>query len=453
MTDLAGPTSPSRLTDAITAFDGSDQEAMWIAVIRQMDEIYTDLLHSQAVLEEKNETLQETRDFLGSILASMSDVLIACDARGKVQQVNEVLLGIRGEANDKVIGLPVASLFAPSDAPTIAVLLEDVRARRPVPQQEMTLATHDQQPAPVSIVCTPRLDAAGRVAGLVIVGRPIGELQRAYQELDAAHKRLTQTQQQLLASEKMAGLGRVVAGVAHELNNPISFVFGNVYALRRYGTAITRYLTAIDAGTAKPELEQLRRELKIDRMLADIGPLVDGTLEGAERIRNIVQDLRRFSSTQQEAPERFDVVRLIMTATDWVVKTLRQKPHVSYDGPEQMEIISRKGQLHQVLVNLVQNAADAVADLPDGSIRLSLAPWQSGIVLHVTDNGPGVAPEHRDKIFEPFFTTKPIGAGTGLGLYVSYNIARKLGGSLCFVESAGAGAHFVFEVPDDTTHE
>lgn len=453
MPNMAGPTPPPRLTDAITAFDGSDQEAMWIAVIRQMDEIYTDLLHSQAVLEEKNEALQETRDFLGSILASMSDILIACDAQGKVQQVNEVLLGIRGEADDKVVGQPVGSLFAPSDTPAITTLLEDVRARRLVPTQEMTLATHDNQPAPVSIVCTPRLDAAGRVAGLVIVGRPIGELQRAYRELDAAHKRLTQTQQQLLASEKMAGLGRVVAGVAHELNNPISFVFGNVYALRRYGTAITRYLLAIDAGMARAELEQLRRELKIDRMLADIGPLVDGTLEGAERIRNIVQDLRHFSSTQQEAPERFDAVRLIMTATDWVVKTLRHKPHVTYDGPEQMEIVSRKGQFHQVVVNLVQNAADAVADQPDGSIRLSLASWQNGIVLHVTDNGPGVALEHRDKIFEPFFTTKPIGAGTGLGLYVSYNIARKLGGSLYFVESAGGGAHFVFEVPDDTAHE
>ncbi|WP_189434448.1 LysR substrate-binding domain-containing protein [Mesorhizobium sp. M1E.F.Ca.ET.041.01.1.1] len=140
------------------------------------------------------------------------------------------------------------------------------------------------------------------------------ELRRAYHQLDLAHQRLTRTQQQLVVSEKVAALGRVVAGVAHELNNPISFVFGNMHALKRYGAAIATYLDAAH-GRADPQaLEELRRKLKIDSIAADMKPLIDGTLEGAERVRAIVQDLRRFSSSQREGLEVFDVTRTIRTA-------------------------------------------------------------------------------------------------------------------------------------------
>lgn len=272
-------------------------------------------------------------------------------------------------------------------------------------------------------------------------------LEHALAELDAAHQKLRQTQQQLLTSEKMAALGRLVAGVAHELNNPISFVFGNMYALKRYGGAITQYLAAIDAGRGGGELAALREKLKIDRVLSDIGPLVDGTLEGAERVRDIVQDLRRFSANQREPLESFNLVRLVHTAADWVLKALRDPPELQCDLPETLEIASRKGQLHQILVNLVQNAADALKDKQGGVIRISSDQSQNMIALHVADNGQGVAREHQDKIFEPFFTTKPIGAGTGLGLYVSYTMAGKLGGNLEYADAPGGGAMFTLRMP------
>jgi hypothetical protein len=208
----------------------------------------------------------------------------------------------------------------------------------------------DGAPAALSVNSAPRHDAGGRFAGMVLVGRPIGELQRAYRELGAAHQRLRQTQQQLLTTEKMAALGRLVAGVAHELNNPISFVFGNMYALKRYGAAITQYLAAVD-GALRRTIWRPCARLKIDRVLADINPLVDGTLEGAERVRDIVQDLRRFSANQREPLESFNLVRLVQTAADWVVKTLRDPPEVRFDLPDELEITSRKGQLHQILVN------------------------------------------------------------------------------------------------------
>ncbi len=273
------------------------------------------------------------------------------------------------------------------------------------------------------------------------------ELERTLAELDSAHKKLRQTQQQLLTSEKMAALGRLVAGVAHELNNPISFVFGNMYALKRYGAAITDYLRAVDGGHSADELAELRQRLKIDRVLADIGPLVDGTLEGAERVRDIVQDLRRFSASQREPLETFNLVRLIHTASDWVLKALRDPPELQLDLPEKLDVTSRKGQLHQILVNLVQNAADALKGRDGGLIAISAATQGDQLVLRVADNGAGVAPRHQDKIFEPFFTTKPIGTGTGLGLYVSYNMAGKLGGSLDYADAETGGAVFTLTLP------
>jgi two-component system sensor histidine kinase HupT/HoxJ len=158
--------------------------------------------------------------------------------------------------------------------------------------------------------------------------------------------------------------------------------------------------------------------------------------------------LRRFSANQREPLETFNLVRLVQTAVDWVIKTMRDPPEVCFDLPERLDIVSRKGQLHQILVNLVQNAADALAS-GQGEAReqppcLSLSARQEGeeIVVRVVDNGPGVPASVQDKIFEPFFTTKPIGSGTGLGLYVSYTMAGKLGAASTMpMRRAGGGLH------------
>ena len=139
-------------------------------------------------------------------------------------------------------------------------------------------------------------------------------LRAAYDELRKAHEDLKRTQQQLLQSEKMASLGRLVAGVAHELNNPISFVLGNAYALRRYGDRLQRYLDAVHAGAAPDALAALREELRIDHVLADLSPLVDGTIEGAERTGEIVDGLKRFSAVDREPDRRFDLVGVIERA-------------------------------------------------------------------------------------------------------------------------------------------
>lgn len=427
---------------------GQASEDLWIDVIRKMDDVYSDLIASQVALEEQNAALEQARAFLGSVLGAMTDVLIVCDARGAIAQVNPALCGLVGRGEGDLLGTPILALFSAEDRSDILAALDMLSRGERVEGREWQAIAADGAQSALSVNSAARHDATGRFAGMVLVGRPLGELQRAYRDLGAAHQRLRQTQQQLLTSEKMAALGRLVAGVAHELNNPISFVFGNMYALKRYGAAITEYLAALDAGRGGGELAALRERLKIDRVLSDIGPLVDGTLEGAERVRDIVQDLRRFSASQREPLESFNLVRLIHTAADWVVKALREPPEVRFDLPDRLDIASRKGQLHQIVVNLVQNAADALKSRPAGGL-ITIAAAQEGdwILLRVADNGPGVARDHQDKIFEPFFTTKPIGAGTGLGLYVSYTMAGKLGGGLDYADAPGGGAQFTLRLP------
>lgn len=424
-------------------------EDMWIDVIRQMDSVYADLVTSQTALEEQHRALGEAHDLIGSVFEGMTDIVVATGADGRIQRVNGALSTIVGLTEGELVGREVDAIFAPEERDAVRAGMAHVRDGGAVDQREWHLVAGDGGLATISTNMAARRAGTGQFAGFVLVGRPLGELQRAYRDLDEAHRTLTRTQEQLLTSEKMAALGRLVAGVAHELNNPISFVFGNMYSLKRYGEAISRYLDAADCHLHDSALDDLRRALRIDHILADIGPLVDGTLEGAERVRDIVQDLRRFSSNQQEVAESFNFIRLVYTAADWVTKAQRVAPEFVYDLPERFEITSRKGQLHQILVNLIQNACDAVAGQADGCVTLRLGRLDNYVRFEVADNGPGVDIAHRDKIFEPFFTTKPIGSGTGLGLYVSYNIAGKLGGSLTVGDNVGGGARFVLSIPDE----
>jgi two-component system sensor histidine kinase HupT/HoxJ len=441
--------SPRRGTPPAPTAAAATAEEAWIDVIQKMDEVYGDLVESQTLLESKNAMLEEAQAFIDSVLSAMTDVLIVCDVDGRIQRVNDALETVTGLGHEQLVGRPLAELFEKTTFDPVDKFRAKVRLKQHLADCEVTLKTTSRVGAPLAMNCTPRHDHKGRLVGIVLVGRPIGELRRAYRELDVAHQRLTQTQQQLIVSEKMAALGRLVAGVAHELNNPISFVFANMHALKRYGAAIKNYLTACDAHMRVPELDQLRRKLRIDHVLQDITPLVDGTLEGAERVSDIVQDLRRFSSNQEEPVEMFDAARLVRTATDWVIRAERIKPTVDFDIPDTIEIRGRRGAIHQIVVNLVQNAVDVLADRPGPRIEISASVHESSLTIAVADNGTGIRAEYFDKIFEPFFTTKPIGQGTGLGLYVSYGLALKQGGDLHAANNAQGGATFTLTVPVD----
>ena len=420
-------------------------EDAWIDVIHKMDEVYADLVRHQLELESKNAELVEAHGFIRSILTSMNDVLIVCNQHGTIKQVNSALLKLTGRNEQELLKLPLIDLFTTESQKKISEIVQAGNCS--ISDCEVSLLASNKQSLPLAMNCSPHYDHDGREQGMVLLGRPVGELRHAYDALHQAHQELQQTQQRLVQSEKMASLGRLVAGVAHELNNPISFVFGNMHALKRYGERINRYLDAIDKNQDKQQLDSLRAELKIDHIIQDMGSLIDGTLEGAERVSNIVQDLRRYSGAQVEAISQFDLIQLLVTSVHWVQKAERHQVAVDFNMPETLIIESRKGHIQQILVNLIQNAVDVMENQQQAELEISCKVQDKTIDIVVRDHGPGIVPETLSKIFDPFYSTKPVGKGTGLGLSISYGLAQKIGGELLAENHPQGGAVFTLVLP------
>ncbi len=436
------------MLETLAAATGAAAEDMvWLDVIHKMDEVYNDLLKYEVALEEKNAALEDSQQFISSVLTSMSDVLIVCSRAGIVESVNQSMLTLSGKSEADLRGRPIFDLFADEPSRQVAQRHFAGRPGEKLADCELQMAGVGGASVPVSLNCTPRISATGKLLGVVVTGRPVGELQRAYQALRRAHDELKHTQQQLLHSEKMASLGRLVAGVAHELNNPISFVLGNTLALKKYAKRIGEYLEAVHAGMPAAEREKLRQELRIDRMLADLPSLLDGTVEGAERTRDIVDGLKRFSAVDRDQRERFDLVPVIERAVNWVAKAAPERFRVDLDLPDPLFVVGSPGQMQQVVMNLVQNAVDASAGLTEGRLTVSAGSDAEWAIIDFRDYGPGISAENLGRIFDPFFTTKPVGKGTGLGLAISYGIVERHGGKLSAFNHAEGGAVFTLVLP------
>ena len=422
-------------------------ETAWLDVIRKMDEVYSQLVADEIALEQKNEELESTQHFLFSLLSSMSDVLVACNESGEIEETNAALRELVGKAEPDLSNHSIYALIA-DDAGKAAIkrIMDDVKLRREHEIVELNFFGAKGQPVPVDINCTLRVDGLGRHVGWVIVGRPMAEVKRAYRDLTDAHEALKKTQQQLLHSEKMASLGRLVAGVAHELNNPISFVLGNVYALQRYSDRLAAYIDSMhQRGHGDAEL---RASLRIDSILADLPSLIEGTVEGAQRTAAIVNSLKRFSAMDREEREQVDLNQVVERAINWMQRGGLNSMNVHWAQRETVVVWGSSGQLLQVLMNLIQNACDAVSvtgQTPEIWIEV-FREGQSAVVT-VRDNGPGILEPHLSKVFEPFFTTKPVGKGTGLGLSISYGIAERHGGSLAVRNIDGGGCEFAMRLP------
>ncbi|WP_415883957.1 ATP-binding protein [Neptuniibacter sp. QD34_54] len=419
----------------------------WVSVIRKMDEAYADLVHSQVEVEEKNAELQENKQFLDSVQSSMSDVLIVCDHLGQIQQVNRALEMLTGKLGEELVGNHFTDLVDPRFLQKVNGLINQVRVQ-PVRDCEIELHGVDGS-IPLSMNCSPRKNHRGRLVGMVLIGRPLGELQKAYIELNSAHAELKLAQERLVQSEKMASLGRLVAGVAHELNNPISFVYGNMHALQRYTDRLSQYFDAINEGQPRDQLKEMREELRLDKLIRDLNSLVAGTMEGADRVKEIVNDLKQFSSTQESEKTLFDLTHVIRTALHWIIKESKQPVEVVEHIPSDLKAVGHSGQIHQVVVNLVQNAVDAMQSCEQQCLTLEAESFKGRVEFKVSDTGPGVCEDDLSRLFDPFFTTKPVGQGTGLGLSISYGIVSEHGGELRIFNRDEGGAMAVLVLPTE----
>ncbi len=438
----------AQMLESLAASTGASAgEHVWIDVIQKMDEVYHDLLEYEVALEDKNAALEESQQFIMSVLTSMSDILIVCNRAGIIEDVNQSLLALTGKSEVELKGRAIFDLFADEVSRQLSQHYFAGHGGEILHDCELQLSTTAGGSVPVSVNCTPRFSGVGKLLGVVVTGRPVGELRRAYKALRQAHEDLKHTQQQLLHSEKMASLGRLVAGVAHELNNPISFVLGNAVALKRYAERLRSYLDAVHRGRPSAEMARMRRDLRIDRIIEDLPPLIEGTVEGAQRTSDIVDSLKRFSALDRDEHLRFDLVTVIERAVHWVAKIRGDRFRVDQELPTTLPVVGSKGQMQQVVMNLVQNACDATGEEADA--RLVIAGRSEGdkAVIEFHDNGPGISDEDLPRIFDPFFTTKPVGKGTGLGLAISYGIVERHGGRLTAGNHAEGGAVFLLTLP------
>ncbi len=406
----------------------------WVEVLSAVDRTYADLVGYQEQLERQNAELLEMRTFLTAILGSVSDILIVADKQGVVAEVSRSL-------GQEARGRAVAEAFAPEDRALLMALMQKVRDSRRTHAVEVRLTSGE----PLDLSIAPRLNDMGRVDGFVLTGRPLGALRRAYADLSQSHDALKQAQAQLVRNEKLASLGRLLAGVAHELNNPISFVYANAHALERYATKFETYFARVQEGASRDELIALRASLKLDREVQNLREAIRGAKDGAERVRDIVEDLRRLSSDGTGESVAFDLAEVARIAASWVLRGMKRPVELQADLAPLM-VRGRPGHVQQVVMNLVQNAVDA---MEAGVIRMGLAPEGGMAVLTVEDQGPGVPEALRAAIFDPFFTTKPVGRGTGLGLSISHKIAEEHGGSLTLADSQ-QGAVFRLALPLET---
>ncbi|WP_416068669.1 ATP-binding protein (plasmid) [Rhizobium sp. YTUHZ045] len=438
---------------SLFALDGSS-ESMWVDVIHRMDEVYSELLRNETDLERKNAELEEAQTFISSVVASVSDILIACGSDGMIRKVNPAFLHLVGMEETAVIGTRIFDYVVETDRKEAERLMSAGQQGR-VLEGDLHFNAAAGREECLAMRCAALFDGRRRRFGAVLTGRPISELRQAYQALHLAHLELQQAQRKLIEQEKMASLGRLVAGVAHELNNPISFVYANIYTLDRYRKNLVSYLNAMHQGAGPDEIERLRKTLKIDAIVGDIDPLLEGTIEGADRISDIVKNLRRLSFSGTGERQSVDLDRLLRNSAHLAVRAKNSRANVEIDSDPDLLIEAHEGQMHQVFVNLIDNALDAVAKVRDPRVwlRARRDEGDGTIEFTVRDNGDGIKDSDLGKIFEPFFTTKTVGEGTGLGLWISFSIVQDYGGTVSARNCAAGGAELCVRLPADKGYQ
>jgi len=276
------------------------------------------------------------------------------------------------------------------------------------------------------------------------------ELQERHQQLEKAYQDLARAQEQLIQSEKMASLGLLVAGVAHELNNPISFVHSNLEFIDEYTERLAKIIQAY-GDNDNPVSERRRRgdqkksSARFDETLEILQELITSCKEGAERVKKIVLDLRTFSRTDDIGSMATDLHEGIESTLNLLATQYKDRITIPRDYANLPLIECFPGQINQVFMNVLQNAAQAIPNT--GDVWITTATAENRVLITIRDNGAGIPEDQLARVFDPFYTTKPVGTGTGLGLSISYSIIERHGGKMRVASVLNKGTEFVIELP------
>jgi len=276
-------------------------------------------------------------------------------------------------------------------------------------------------------------------------------------DLQQANDELKQTQSQMLHQEKMASIGQLAAGVAHEINNPMGFIASNLNSLGKYLEKFNNYIDFQDQllishldDEDRELMEAERKKIKVDYLLEDSRDLIDESLDGAKRVQEIVRNLKSFSRVDQADEQLTDLNECLDNTIAIAWNELKYKVVLEKEYGELPTLSCHPQQLNQVFMNLLVNGAQAIAE--KGIIKIKT--WHDGKMIYVaiSDTGCGIPQEHLSRIFEPFFTTKEVGKGTGLGMSISYDIIHAHGGRIDVQSRVGEGSRFTLCLPVGPEH-
>ncbi|MBU2112281.1 MAG: PAS domain-containing protein [Gammaproteobacteria bacterium] len=279
------------------------------------------------------------------------------------------------------------------------------------------------------------------------------QLEQEHAALTELNKKLEAAQNQLLQSEKMAAIGQLAAGVAHEINNPVGFVSSNLQSLQDYNIKLFKLVQFYQKLFAKinhPTYQALEQDMLKRQQFAfistDLPELLQESIEGLERVAEIVKNLKAFSHVDSSEWQYANIVDGLENTLKIAANQIKYKAeiHKNYQ-PNLPELYCQPMQLNQVFLNLLVNAAQAIEE--KGEIFIDVAATKSAITIAIKDSGVGIEKKHLQKIFEPFFTTKPVGTGTGLGLSLSYSILQKHKGDMQVESEPGVGSCFTVTLP------
>ena len=345
--------------------------------------------------------------FADQILATLPDGVALLRPDGRIRMANPGLANISG--------CPIAAL---RDAP-IERLLPDAPARAEGEAVEMLLARAGGERIPVSVACSELRDRQGFLLGSVLVVRDLRDV--------------TQLRSRLIMSARLAAVGELAAGIAHEINNPIAFVRSNLSQLASHWKTVREELAR--AGRAEAQRE----------LIAEGEELIEESVEGVDRAAEIVRGVKGFSHAGHQVREPTDLNTLLEDVLRMAAAQLRGRATVERTYVELPPVSCVPQEIKQVFLNLIVNAGQAIAD--GGTIRIATEARGGFVTVRVEDDGCGIAAENLERIFDPFFTTKPVGEGTGLGLGIAYHIVRSHGGEIRVESEPGRGSRFRVRFP------
>ncbi len=279
------------------------------------------------------------------------------------------------------------------------------------------------------------------------------EISEKNEKLNNAMGELKQTQAMLVHAEKMRSLGELVAGITHEINNPVNFIYGNLTHLDNYSNDLmeiidkyTEYVDLLPEGQSN-EMKKLLEDKEYDYLKEDLPDLIKSCREGTVRTKNIVMDLKNFSRTEKMIINEVEINKEINTTLNILYNKYKNRITIHKEFEDIKPIDCYGGQINQVLMNIIDNAIFAIKDTGDIFIRTKDV--DKNVVIEIEDTGTGIAKENIEKVFEPFYTTKGVGEGTGLGMSISYKIVESHGGKIDIDSELGKGTKFTITLPRD----